>query len=116
MAVIALEWYHFITFTGIDLDRGQNFLHKIYFDKPDSSTRSLIWKDNLSLLTANEVEYLSKKFSFSGGQITNIVKKVQIEILMGRTPDLKLIEEFCHEETLENKNERKPIGFRIGSI
>lgn len=94
----------------------RRFLEKIYYDNPDSKTRSLIWKDNLSLLTDDDIEYLSDKFSFSGGQISNIVKKTQIEILMGRSPDLKLIEEFCQEETLENKNERKPIGFRIGSI
>jgi len=28
VVVIALEWYHFVPFTGIDLDRGQNLKKK----------------------------------------------------------------------------------------
>ena len=91
----------------------RRFLYKIYFDKPDSLTQSLIWKDNLPLLAENEVKYLSKQFSFSGGQITNIVKKTQIEILMGRNPDLNLIEEFCCEETLDSSVGSRKIGYLV---
>ena len=96
---------------NIDKAFERRFLYKIYFDKPDSLTRSLIWKDNLPLLTDYEIEYLSNKFPFSGGQISNIVKKIQIEVLMGSTPDLKLIEEFCCEETLDSPVEKRRIGY-----
>lgn len=94
----------------------RRFLYKIYFDHPDANTRSLIWKEKLPQLSDSEVAYLSDKYHYTGGQIDNLVKKCQIELLFGRTLDLKVIEEFCQEETLENKNERKSIGFRIGSI
>lgn len=89
----------------------RRFLQKIYFEKPDSLTRSFIWKDNLPLLEENDVKYLSDKFPFSGGQISNIVKKTQIEIIMGRNPDLKTIEEFCVEETLDKPVEKRRIGY-----
>ena len=98
-----------------NLDRAfeRRFLHKIFFDKPNSLTRSLIWKDNLTFLTENEIEHLSDKFHFSGGQIANILKKTQIEILMGRTPDLNLIEEFCQEETLDSSVGSRRIGYLV---
>jgi hypothetical protein len=96
---------------NIDKAFDRRFLYKIHFDKPNSHTRSLIWKDKLSLLSDKQADYLSEKFPFSGGQIENVVKKTQIEVLFGRTSDLNLIESFCLEETLNCPFEKKRIGY-----
>jgi SpoVK/Ycf46/Vps4 family AAA+-type ATPase len=102
-----------------NLDKGfeRRFLYKIFFDKPNSETRFLIWKDKLPVLTDGQIRYLSETFEMSGGQIDNVVKKVVLnQILKGTTPDLNEIEEFCEEEFLEQKTDRNKIGFRVGSV
>ena len=102
-----------------NLDKGfeRRFLYKIFFDKPTSDTRFLIWKSKLPVLNDKQTQFLSETFEFSGGQVDNVVKKVVMnQILTGITPDLKEIVGFCDEECLEKKTERNRIGFRIGSV
>jgi hypothetical protein len=102
-----------------NLDKGfeRRFLYKIFFDKPNSETRFLIWKDKLPILTDGQIRYLSETFEMSGGQIDNVVKKIVLnQILKGTTPYLNEIEEFCEEEFLERKTDRNKIGFRIGCV
>lgn len=102
---------------NLDKSFDRRFLFKIYFNKPDSVTRSHIWKDKLPVLEEKQTQYLSETFNFSGGQIDNICKKVVMtQILTGNIPDLCEIEQFCQTETLETKTQRNPIGFKIGSV
>jgi broad-specificity NMP kinase len=96
---------------NLDKSFERRFLYKICFDIPDSHTRSLIWREKLPILLDLQIDYLSNKFLFSGGQIDNVVKKTRIEILLGRTLELGLVEEFCQEETLDNPVEKRKIGY-----
>lgn len=101
---------------NLDKSFDRRFLFKIYFNKPNSVTRSHIWKDKLPILTETQTQYLSERFDFSGGQIDNICKKVVMtQILTGNIPDLSEIEEYCLSESLEKKSVRNPIGFKVGS-
>jgi AAA+ superfamily predicted ATPase len=102
---------------NLDKSFDRRFLYKICFNKPDSKTRFLIWKDKLPVLTEKQTTYLSETFNFSGGQIDNCCQKIFMkQILTGNTPNLVEIEQFCREETLETINQRNPIGFKIGSV
>jgi len=93
----------------------RRFLYKIFFEKPDQQTKILIWKDKIPMLSEEECRILSERFDFSGGQIQNVATKIVMkQILLGSTPNLSEIVEYCQEEFLEKKSERRSIGFRIG--
>lgn len=92
----------------------RRFLYKIFFDKPESQTRSFIWRSKIPFLNDEECLKLSEKYDCSGGQIDNIQKKsVMKEILTGLKPTLSEIEEYCEEEFLRKKTQYRKIGFQI---
>jgi hypothetical protein len=93
----------------------RRLLYKIFFEKPETYTKSLIWKDKIPMLSEDECLLLSGRYDLSGGQIDNVCKKFVLkQILTGTIPDLTEIEEYCQEEFLDKKSERRKIGFTIG--
>lgn len=99
---------------NIDAAFERRFLFKIEFQKPSIEVKGKIWKIKLPHLSENECALLAETYDFSGGQIDNIVRKKEInEIISGNLVDLDRIFEFCEEETLTKKNNRKStIGFK----
>jgi len=94
----------------------RRILYKIYFEKPDTQTKSLIWKDKIPMLSEEECNKLAEKYDLSGGQIQNVATKfIMKQILTGNTPGINEIEVYCQEEFLYKKTERRKIGFSIGS-
>ncbi|MCF6365058.1 MAG: AAA family ATPase [Bacteroidales bacterium] len=90
----------------------RRFLFKIEFKKPDNDTKLKIWKSKLKGLTKEEYDLLNTKFDLTGGQIDNIVRKINMyEVLNGRLPSLTKITEFCETEKLSNKDTAQ-IGFK----
>ena len=90
----------------------RRFLYKIYFEKPDTQTKALIWKDKIPMLSEEECNKLAKVYDLSGGQIQNVATKFVLkQILTGTKPGLNEIEEYCQEEFLGKKTERRKIGF-----
>lgn len=88
----------------------RRFLFKIKFQMPDTKIRSEIWKLKLPQLSENECQVLAEKFSFSGGQIDNIIRKSEIqEVVLGEPSNFKNIELFCREELITNPS--SAIGF-----
>lgn len=88
----------------------RRFLFKILFNLPSNSIRAEIWKTKLPLLSTEDCEFLAGKFSFSGGQIDNIIRKSEInEIVHGEAVSLENLLVFCSEETLVSQ--RASIGF-----
>ena len=53
----------------------RRFLYKIELHLPDFETRKKIFRDKLSEFSESEIEWMSKKYNLSGGQIENISKK-----------------------------------------
>ena len=93
----------------------RRFLYKLQLKKPDSQTRSLIWRDKIPRLTETEYQTLSEHFELSGGQIDNISRKYILkQILTGVNLNLSQLMELCNEEFLDKYGERQRIGFRIG--
>lgn len=77
----------------------RRFLYKIQFKMPDIPTREKIWTSKLPDLKGEEVSYLSEKFSFTGGQIDNVVRKYVLEgIIYENQSGISQIERICLEE------------------
>lgn len=96
--------------SNLDSAFERRFLFKILFQSPDVDTRAEIWKLKLPILKMEECKLLASKYSFSGGQIDNILRKCEVhEIVNGNKVSLDIIQSFCSEETLVN-NQIK-IGF-----
>lgn len=89
--------------TNLDSAFDRRFLFKIKFQKPDVSIKSRIWKLKLPFLRDSECDLLAAQFDFSGGQIDNIVRKVEIrDVIYGEQVDLNQILDFCREESFSN--------------
>ncbi len=89
----------------------RRFLFKVKFQKPDTSVKTKIWKSNLPHLSENEAKTLAKDFPFSGGEITNIVRKVALdEILTGKTTPFDEIVLYCKSEKI--KSGKTSVGFK----
>ena len=89
----------------------RRFLFKIQFQKPNTTIRAKIWKSKLPFLKVKDCNLLADKFDFSGGQIDNILRKVEIqEIILGKKVSLENLMVFCSEETLGNNIMK--IGFK----
>lgn len=89
----------------------RRFLFKVKFDKPETSARAKIWKSKLNFLSEKDACSLAENFEFSGGQIDNIARKIEIdEVITGITPSLKSIFEICRHETLNSEVVRR-VGF-----
>lgn len=95
----------------------RRLLFKIAFDKPNSSTRFLIMRDKLPFLSDEQIQQLSARYNLTGGQVMNISKKLMMnQILTGDNSNMNEIENLCEAEFLVKKEERRPIGFKIGSV
>ncbi len=88
----------------------RRFLFKIKFDKPALDARKRIWLSKMPSLSEEDAQALATDFSFSGGEIDNIIRKATImEVLEGKRPDLHDIKRLCREEKMHG--DRARIGF-----
>jgi len=98
----------------INMDKAfeRRFLYKINFEKPGVESRYGIWTSLLLDLPQEDSMELAKKFELSGGQIENIVRKVEVDsILDGNDISLDLLKQYCNNELKNSFNEAKQIGF-----
>jgi SpoVK/Ycf46/Vps4 family AAA+-type ATPase len=91
----------------------RRFLYKLRFSKPDTKTKSLIWRSMIPELKASQAKKLAEEFDFSGGQIENISRKKTVEALIrGKEPTFSQIREMCKAECISDKAEAKrKIGY-----
>jgi len=90
----------------------RRFLYKIEFDKPNVEAKEKIWNTMLPNLSKNERIELAKTYSFSGGQIENIVRKYTVDsILNGTSPTIETVQSYCQTEFLYKNEQPKKIGF-----
>jgi hypothetical protein len=97
---------------NVNLDKAfeRRFLYKVQFHVPDTTTRQKIWQSKLPDLSEPDVQYLSHRYTFSGGQIDNVVRKYLLEsILQDEPSNLPQIERLCLEEAFGSYSSR--IGF-----
>lgn len=97
----------------VNLDKAfeRRFLFKIEYSKPSQAIKAKIWNNKLPFLSKEECEKLASAYDFSGGQIENIARKVEIQaIIDGTPPDFKVITSFCKAEVFGRSGRR--IGYK----
>lgn len=88
----------------------RRFLYKIELEKPGEEVRTKIWKSMMKGLEDEEYATLARKYTFSGGQIENVVRKSIVDyILSGNKVTLEDICKFCDEENF--KSQIRKVGF-----
>jgi len=100
--------------SSLDAAFERRFLFKIRFESPSIEVKSKIWLNKLNGVEENFAMQLAKDFSFSGGEIDNIIRKVIMkEVLTGIHPDTSEVYQFCNSEKLLSK---KKGNFKVGYI
>jgi SpoVK/Ycf46/Vps4 family AAA+-type ATPase len=93
----------------------RRFLYKITFDKPSIESRVNLWNSMLPGITEEMANELSSKFELSGGQIENIARKTEVDdIINGSGLSIDILAQYCKDETLNDINPNKKIGFANG--
>ncbi|WP_339659719.1 ATP-binding protein [Croceibacter atlanticus] len=101
--------------TSLDKAFERRFLFKIKFSRPDTAVQFNIWKSNLKSLKKKEINYIIERFSFSGGEIENIIRKIKIDnILKGSSLQFDRLVEICESESLVTRQDVS-LGFRAYS-
>ena len=88
----------------------RRFLYKIELEKPGEEVRSRIWASMMPGYADDEYALLARKYSFSGGEIENVVRKSTVDyVLSGNRASIDTICKFCDEEFFRSKV--KKVGF-----
>ena len=91
----------------------RRLLYKIEFKKPGAKIREKIWKSLIPDLGIQEIQDLAEKYTFTGGQISNIATKRDIDYAIdGEAPGYTQMLSYCESECLQKQKESKRIGFR----
>ena len=91
----------------------RRFLFKIEFSKPSAEVISKIWKSKIKKLSTKQCTQLANSFSFTGGQINNIIRKIEMfEIINDENIGFSKIKSFCEDETFVKQTNRT-IGYSV---
>lgn len=89
----------------------RRLLFKIKFDKPSKKIQKQIWQAKFPSLQESDINSIVDKYNFTGGNINNVKKKLNIEyVLSGRKDNIEDIYDNCKNEEIDTKN-KKVIGF-----
>jgi len=97
--------------SNIDKAFDRRFLFKLNFPTPDTETRRLIWN---SYFPDNELDTIIDKLiqiPLSGGEIINIVKRYELELILNRISTIEDILPIADAET--SMRNASVIGFRV---
>ena len=90
----------------------RRFLFKLQLQNPTTETKKALWRDKLKFLTETQAQKLAAEYSFSGGQIENVSRKVCMEeIISGQKPGFEFVTQACKEELFLHEGEGKQVGF-----
>ena len=90
----------------------RRLLYKIDFQKPEKNISKKILSHAFSYLPEEIIKKLNECYTLTGGQISNIRKKLLVKSIL--TKDLNLeeyVQVLCRDEIILNQNNRTPIGF-----
>ncbi|MCL2007196.1 MAG: ATP-binding protein [Treponema sp.] len=90
----------------------RRFLYRINFDKPTAESRNEIWKMLMPQLPEELCRDLSNKYELSGGQIENIARKAEVNMVLNNDvlPMATLVQ-YCIEESQSSISTTEKIGF-----
>lgn len=91
----------------------RRFLYKILFNTPGAEVKSKIWRSMIDYLTEDQATRLASDYSFTGGQIENITRKLDVDyILSGENPNMDKIVNLCMAESIKKEDTgKRRIGF-----
>lgn len=90
----------------------RRFLFKIQFETPSLENAAKIWKSKLPMLSVKNAQILAKQYTFSGGEMDNIARKVIMEeVIIGNTISFETIKLFCNSEKWDTNTITSKIGF-----
>lgn len=92
----------------------RRFLYKLEFDRPESSVQLQILQEVFPHIDRQTLSRISEEFSLTGGQISNIRKKLLVGELLNEITDLEsTILDYCEEEcSLRKGKQTGYIGFK----
>jgi len=97
---------------NLDAAFERRFLFKVKFEKPSLEAKQKIWQSKLDWLTEADAKHLAANYSFSGGEIENIVRKtIMEEVLNGDKPEMSQLIVYCDAEKFTSRNGSKKFGF-----
>ncbi len=98
---------------NLDFAFERRFLYKIQFEKPDLDVRKKILQHFFPFITEEQAEEIASCFDLTGGNISNISKKlVMEEIIKSEKANFKKLYDLCRDE-IWNKKEAKCVGYKI---
>jgi SpoVK/Ycf46/Vps4 family AAA+-type ATPase len=98
---------------NLDAAFERRFLFKIKFDKPSIQAKQKIWQSKLDWLGDKDALLLATEYSFSGGEIDNIVRKATMEeVLTGNKSTIQQVQVYCDTEKFISTNGCQRIGFQ----
>ena len=90
----------------------RRFLFKILFRSPEADVKARIWRSMIEDLSEDDAARLASDYGFTGGQIENISRKLDIDyILSGTAPDMAKIISLCNAENIHKLESGRRIGF-----
>jgi hypothetical protein len=97
---------------NLDAAFDRRFLFKVEFETPDAEQRYKIWQTKLPKYGKNNLKSVANDYELSGGQIDNIIRKMEIDyILNGVYPNKESLIELCENELILNRKQYSKIGF-----
>ena len=82
----------------------RRFLYRIEFKSPSAEVRKQIWRSMLPDMDESNIKAMAERFSISGGQIENAVRKMMIEsILKGSPLSTDEIVAICEQEVQKKR-------------
>ncbi len=77
----------------------RRFLFKIKFTNPTVETLRKIIADKITCLNSFEVSQLAAKYKLTGGQVTNVSRKIVFDQILFNTPmTMDIVEKYFHSE------------------
>lgn len=88
----------------------RRFLYRIEFKSPSAEVRKQIWRSMLPDMDESNINAMAERFSISGGQIENAVRKMMIEsILKGRPLNTDEVIAICEDEVQKKRVSLKKL-------
>lgn len=88
----------------------RRFLYRIEFKSPSAEVRKQIWRSMLPDMDESNIKAMAERFSISGGQIENAVRKMMIEsILKGCPLNTDEVIAICEDEVQKKRVSLKKL-------
>lgn len=100
--------------SNLDTCFDRRILYKVKYGEPSAEMRAAIWREKFPQLTEDLIHRISKEFKLTGGNINNILKKVEVDYLLDQDHQIteSYLFQLAKEEIMMRSKEARPaVGF-----